>query len=349
MTDNIPIRIAGGGLAGLTLALSLRACGIPVLVMEVGQYPRHRVCGEFLSGRGLEILRNLGVLPQCLAAGARMASTVCFATPCQLGRVQELPAPALCLSRHRLDDLLASEVQTRGGQLRTGTRVAAGNLGTGWVRATGRRIAPPGGRRRWFGIKAHATGVSLSADLEMHFSPGAYVGLCRLDEDRVNVCGLFRRSTGESETGAASIHDRLRGRGESPLLERLRNARFDPASLCTVGGLDLRLPGVLSPDELVLGDAIAMIPPLTGNGMSLALESADLAAAPLADFSQNRRSWVETCREVQRSHHEAFSRRLRVAGWIQRLLFLPVAPTLLFHLHRTNGSLWRALFAATRT
>ncbi|MFO1460102.1 MAG: FAD-dependent monooxygenase [Verrucomicrobiota bacterium] len=342
------IQIAGGGLSGLSLALSLRTAGIPVRVMEAGSYPRHRVCGEFLSGRGVEILANLGLLPRCHSAGARMATTVCFATPRQLGPVRNLPEPALCLSRYRLDALLASEVEARGGELRTGTRVGTGMLGDGWVRATGRRIATPGGLCRWFGIKAHATGVTLSADLEMHFSPEAYVGICRLDGDRVNVCGFFRRRSGEPETVVESVPDRLRGRGNSPLEERLRHAQFDPTSRCAVGGLDLGLPGRSSADELVLGDAFAMIPPLTGNGMSLALEFSDLATGPLADFACGRLSWRGVCGEVRYRQTRAFSRRLRIAGWVQRLLFLPVAPTLLFHVHQKSGFLWRTLFAATR-
>ena len=44
------IHIVGGGLAGLSLAIALRTRGIPVTVMEAGTYPRHRVCGEFISG-----------------------------------------------------------------------------------------------------------------------------------------------------------------------------------------------------------------------------------------------------------------------------------------------------------
>lgn len=349
MTTTVPIHIAGGGLSGLTLGLSLRASGIPVLVSEAGRYPRHRVCGEFLSGRGLEILDNLGVLSQCHAAGARMASNVCFATPQQLGPVQYLPSPALCLSRHQLDALLATELESRGGEVKTGDRIAAGALGPGCVRATGRRMAPPGSPCRWFGVKAHARGVTLAADLEMHFSPGAYVGLCRLEGDRVNVCGLFRRRTGEPEAAVGSVPDWLRGRGESVLRQRLRDAQFDPASLCTVAGLDLRLPGIPPRDELRLGDSVAMIPPLTGNGMSLALESADLASGPLKEFARRRRDWTDTCREVQRRHHEAFSSRLRIAGLVQRLLFLPVAPGLLFRSLQHCPLLWRGLFAATRS
>ena len=79
------------------------------------------------------------------------------------------------------------------------------NFGEGIVRATGRRAQPAENGSRWFGLKAHARNVPLTADLEMHVSPRGYVGLCRVDGGVVNVCGLFRRRAGEDrrrKTGA---------------------------------------------------------------------------------------------------------------------------------------------------
>ena len=45
-----PIEVVGGGVAGLALGLALRRANIPVTVYEAGDFPRHRVCGEFISG-----------------------------------------------------------------------------------------------------------------------------------------------------------------------------------------------------------------------------------------------------------------------------------------------------------
>ncbi len=41
--------IIGGGLAGLALAVDLKKSGYTVLVIEKGKYPRHKVCGEYIS------------------------------------------------------------------------------------------------------------------------------------------------------------------------------------------------------------------------------------------------------------------------------------------------------------
>jgi 2-polyprenyl-6-methoxyphenol hydroxylase-like FAD-dependent oxidoreductase len=51
-TSTKPITIVGGGLAGLTLGIGLRRRGVPAALWEAGHYPRHRVCGEFICGRG---------------------------------------------------------------------------------------------------------------------------------------------------------------------------------------------------------------------------------------------------------------------------------------------------------
>ena len=55
------LTIAGGGLAGLSLGIALRSRGVPVRVVEAGSYPRHRVCGEFISGIADAELDALGI------------------------------------------------------------------------------------------------------------------------------------------------------------------------------------------------------------------------------------------------------------------------------------------------
>ena len=56
-----PIEIIGGGLAGLSLGLALRRAGVPVTLYEAGSYPRHRVCGEFITGLSPTTISRLQV------------------------------------------------------------------------------------------------------------------------------------------------------------------------------------------------------------------------------------------------------------------------------------------------
>src|SRR5437867_2656275 len=118
MSTRKTITIVGGGLAGLTLGIGLRQRGIPVTVWEAGHYPRHRVCGEFISGRGQEALGRLGLVGALLQAGAVTAQTAAFFSVKASSPVRCLPAPALCLSRFTMDVLLAEQFQQTGGELR---------------------------------------------------------------------------------------------------------------------------------------------------------------------------------------------------------------------------------------
>ena len=55
------VRILGGGLAGLALGVGLRRRGVPVELFESGDYPRHRVCGEFMAGLDEAAVAALGI------------------------------------------------------------------------------------------------------------------------------------------------------------------------------------------------------------------------------------------------------------------------------------------------
>lgn len=338
------ITIIGGGLAGLTLGIGLRQRNFPVIIREAGHYPRHRVCGEFVSGRGQETLGRLGLRELLKRNGATTANTAAFFSSTKSSAVLPLPSSALCLSRLKMDAALAQEFQRLGGELLPGERYRE-RFGEGVVRATGRRAEADEKNCHWFGLKVHARDVTLIADLELHVSSRGYVGLCRLADGEVNVCGLFRRESNPGKVRRSC--DWLRGESGSPLEQRLAKANFDDASFCAVAGLSLHARAAISRGECSLGDAITIIPPFTGNGMSMAFESAEMALEPLASWSTGAISWRAAQTEIARRCDRAFGRRLIWANWLQWFMLAPKFRNSLLTLTR-HAWLWRKAFEQTR-
>jgi len=347
MATQKPITIVGGGLAGLTLGIGLRQQKIPATIIEAGKYPRHRVCGEFISGRGEEILRELGLRERFLDAGAIRAQTAVFFSPVASSPIRKLPLSALCLSRFAMDDLLAKEFRGLGGELRQNERRRGNEFGEGIVRATGRQLQATENGWRRFGLKIHARRVPLEADLEMHVARNGYVGLCRLSDGKVNVCGLFRRHINEVESGQHAF-DLLRGAPGTALHQRMKSTEFDENSFCSVAGLSLRPRRAQEKTECCIGDALTMIPPVTGNGMSLAFESARLAVEPLVAFSRGEMSWAQAQQAVARLCDEVFARRLAWARFLQWLIFSPIMRSSLCSVALRSEWFWRTMFEKTR-
>jgi len=341
-----PITIVGGGLAGLTLGIALRQKAVPVTIWEAGYYPRHRVCGEFICGRGRFTLAALGLNETLCRADAREAMTASFFAHRSTSPVWPLPEPALCLSRLALDATLANQFRSLGGDLREGNRWQDSTRREGVVQATGRRAQTKPEGWRWFGVKAHARNVELTADLEVHLAANGYVGLCRLTGGMVNVCGLFRRRGDEAALPQRT--EMLRGAPNSALRERLARASFLTDSICTVGGLELRPQRARDTGECRIGDALTMIPPFTGNGMSMAFESAELAVEPLEHWSRGRSSWLEARQSIASRCDKAFGRRLAWANWLHKIMFIgPLQPAIARWLPGFNWS-WNFLFSHTR-
>jgi 2-polyprenyl-6-methoxyphenol hydroxylase-like FAD-dependent oxidoreductase len=341
-----PIVIVGGGLAGLTLGFGLRQRGIPVTIWEAGHYPRHRVCGEFISGRGLEVLERLGLREYFIRAGAIEAHTAAFFLGDLDSPVWPLPIPALCLSRFTMDNLLAQLFTESGGDLRQKQRWDS-DFCEGAVRATGRRPQNSEDGWRWFGLKVHARDVPLVADLELHACADHYVGLCRLPEGVVNVCGLFRKGT-KDHNAMACPEELLRGSTHKSLSERMAHAKFEEDSLCSVAGLALRPRFAKAQPDCSIGDALTMIPPVTGNGMSMAFEAAETALEPLVAFSRGALTWDRTRQAIARSCDALFAQRLAWARCLHWGMLTPLLRGPLGGVALHSDWLWRRLFYRTR-
>ncbi len=329
MSASRRVEITGGGLAGLSLGIALRRRAIPVTIREAGHYPRHRVCGEFITALDDTTKAALGL--DDVLREARVARGVVWHEPGRPSLRHRLPEPALCLSRHHIDAALAATFVSLGGELLAGTRGDASPR-EGHVLAGGRRPAPAS---PWMGLKQHFRGLSLDDDLELHPGRRAYVGLTRVEDGRVNVCGLFAR-----DGGGGTLVEKCRHAGLPDLAARLQAAEADEDSRCAVAGLEYRAPR----RELAgvsLGDAGGLIPPFTGHGMTVAWQSAALALPHIAAWSEGATDWAAAATRIARESTRRFRRRLALGrsmhGWVLHparrrcLRFLHGAGLLPFH------------------
>jgi flavin-dependent dehydrogenase len=314
MSARQPITIVGGGLAGLSLGIALRKAGVPTHIIEAGDDPRHRVCGEFITGLDHTTIEKLGIGPAFAGIGCHRSVTF-FLRESAVSR-QILPSPARAISRHALDARLAELFTAAGGRLSTGTRFTAPIVEPGWVQTNGRKRveASP-----WMGLMLHARNLATSDELELHLGDNAYVGLSAVEDGWINVCGVFRRRPDLEFDRDNALPAYLRASGLSLLAERLASAEVRSGSRSAVVGFafDRRVSGN---EGVQLGDACAMIPPFTGNGMAMAFISSALGLGPLTAWSRGERSWTETVRGIRDSLSREFDLRLSSAAVLHPFL-----------------------------
>jgi len=163
----------------------------------------------------------------------------------------------------------------------------------------------------------------------------------------VNICGLFKLNGGpnfSAETYRSFIASHL---GDS-LKGRFEQCELEEASFCAVAGLSLTPESPLDSKECRIGDSICMIAPLTGNGMSLAFESASCASGTLMRYSKGFISSDEARRTISQNCDEQFGKRIRSAHFLQRCVFARPGQWLFRSALKICPSVFRGLFAVTR-
>src|SRR5438477_5072694 len=111
--------VIGGGPAGSTAAILLAMAGWSVTLLERKEFPRRKVCGEYLSATNLPLLDHLGVGAAFREqAGPPVRRVGLFAGDAIV--TTELPRPrgvagwGRALSRERLDTLLLEQARQAG-------------------------------------------------------------------------------------------------------------------------------------------------------------------------------------------------------------------------------------------
>jgi flavin-dependent dehydrogenase len=297
------VLILGGGVAGCAASIALARKGRSVTLIEREPRPRHKVCGEFLSGEALEDLHALGIDVAFLGAVpihyVRLAAARRAATA-------PLPFPAKSLTRKALDTALIAAAIAAGVRVERGRGVqslsrATANLwqatlddGTTYEAptaflATGKHDLRGHGRpmdpQQWVGFKMYyRLSAVQTADLadasELTLYSGGYGGIQPVEDGVTNFCCVvqrryFARAGLRWEGLLAKMrqdcpHLAMRLDGAEPLLDK-------PITITHIPYGYLRR---ITEDGLYcIGDQAAVIPSFTGDGISIALHTARRAAA----------------------------------------------------------------------
>lgn len=353
--------VIGGGPAGSAFAIELARNGLDVQLIERTSGPHHKVCGEFLSGDTMALLRYLEVDPFALGA---VPTTDLRIINGHRTRTMPLPFAAAALSRYRLDETL---LQTAAA---SGVRVVRGKMVRG-LRATGDCVeVRTGAEKHLAKIAAVATGK--------HAMPGirqprsnlvAFKQVLELDRAQARsghgtvMLSVYKRGyqgmqmIGESHAAACWIVDR-------PCARRLRSSwprhkAFLTEQSCHVARLlsgsrattdrTMAIAGMpfghlrrhaVSDRIFMIGDQLGSIPSFAGDGIAIALGSGILAArAVLAGQDANR---------FHKDMHRLLKRQFSLARPAHALMTHTAGQSVAMALLRLFPGLMRTLASATR-
>jgi flavin-dependent dehydrogenase len=267
------VRIIGGGPAGSAAAIVARQHGAEVEILEKSRMPHHKVCGEFISPEGCQVLNELGVWPKFLNQDPTCIRRCCL----RFGsRVKEwkLAQPAFGLSRFELDRLLLDHATA------SGANVVRGQRWTAQERESTHRIILAIGRggtaqrsSRLFGFKSHFEGPSNDA-VEVFFDGSSYIGVSAIEHGMTNVCGIA------SEAMLRRYNFRFDDfvNSSRALTERLSPLRRSMAWLSTGPLIFSDIWCDAAPARYYpAGDALGFVDPFTGSGILNALLTGRMA------------------------------------------------------------------------
>ncbi|WP_103030531.1 NAD(P)/FAD-dependent oxidoreductase [Salinibacter altiplanensis] len=367
--------VIGGGLAGCSTACQLAREGHDVLLAEQSTYPRQKLCGEFLSPEAQSSFRRLGMLGDIHAAGAERIDQACLTAPSGATTSHALPDAALGFSRYQLDQMLFQRACTAGVEGRSGTRVTdvRGSLQDGFVATVGgdtvaaRLVLGAHGRRSrldrslerpflsettpYVAFKAHYAGpavADLENTIELHSAPGAYCGLSPVEENRINVCWIGHADALNDAGGTPEemLNTALR---QNPALDELLTGLTRVSDrFKAVSQVPLMPKSRFVDDVCMIGDAAGMIAPLCGDGMAMALRTADLVSPLGSDFLNGQCPAQAFRTNYEAAWTDAFGQRMRLGRWIHAAAFRPGAAWTLVQSCRLLPPLARWMIRNTR-
>jgi geranylgeranyl reductase family protein len=302
--------VVGGGPAGAAAASLLAQHGHDVLLFDAARFPRDKVCGEGVSPEAWRLFDAMGATDRVCALAPHALRGMRIVSPDGTsfrGTYRGRERPGLAVRRLLLDAALLDAARSAGAEVREGVRVTgvvregdglagvevSSEDGSRPVRA--RVVVGADGRRsvvarrlcllrehpsmRRFAVRGFWEGVEGLEELgEMHVGRSGYCGVAPLSPTLANLAFVLdQREMAPAAGDLEGFYCRaLRARWPH-LAERLDRAHLVERPRA-IGPLALVCRRAAAPGVVLVGDAAGFYDPFTGEGVTLALRTAELAA-----------------------------------------------------------------------
>lgn len=354
--QSFDVIIIGGGLAGLTSAIHLAKHNIEVLLIEKNSYPKHKVCGEYISNEVLPYLNHLGFNP--FDYGAKDISKFELTTHNNKKIEAELPLGGFGMSRYEMDFQLYQlalkegasvlentvvdvifegdefEVKTKSNQ-RFKSKITIGafgkrsNLDIKFQRSFIKKKSP------YLGVKIHVSGIFPEDKVALHNFKGGYCGVSKVENDHINLCYITNFSAFKKYKNIDAFQEKVIFKN-SALRQMFQDSTPEFEKPITISQISFETKNPIENHMIMCGDSAGMIHPLCGNGMGMAIRSSQLASDLIIDYLQNK---ITTRAELEHKYSKLWNKTFRLrlkAGHSIAYLFRQdwLAPKLLVVLRR---------------
>lgn len=336
MKINPDVVIIGGGLAGLTSAIHLSQKGLQVTLIEKSDYPRHKVCGEYISNEILPYLFWLG------ADVSQLNPTTIteFEFTTQNGKSVEtkLPLGGFGISRFALDYFLYQKALENGSIIikETVTDVSFHNdvftVTTPDQTLTAKIVLGAFGKRSnidqvlsrnfiskkspWLAVKAHYEGNFPNDVVALHNFKGGYCGVSKVENNIINVCYLADYVTFKKYKNIEEYQQNVlfKNKHLKNVFENYKPVFDKPITISQIS-FDKKLP--VENHILMIGDTAGLIHPMCGNGMAMAIHSAKIASELILDYCSGK---IESRELLEKKYTTEWNRNFAKRLWMGRLL-----------------------------
>jgi flavin-dependent dehydrogenase len=372
--NDFKVIIVGGGPAGSALAALLGARGISTLVVDKARFPRDKVCGEYMSPEALGTLDRMGVLGQVEAGPHRKLygivihsydGTASRGTYRPVGQYAPYRPYGLAIRRElfdavlfrhaasfpsvsalegfRVEGLLTQDgrvIGIRGSGREFRSDLVVGADGTRSVVARALGLSEFDARLQKFALAGYWKDMEHEDYGELHMGFPGYFALAPVERNLVNINFVVDKSALGAARGDVEGFYRQCLQRNPRLRDRLRNATLQGPVRVT-GPMARRCRGTVARGAVLIGDAAEFVDPFTGEGLFIALRSAELVAG----FIMERRA--DSLERFAQARRAEFGEKLRMCWQLQRFLYRPALANYVVHRLAARPALADRLTAVT--